>query len=94
MNNVKFSIQDKNILRLHIYSWKIVHSDGLDKSVVKDNTKDTPIFIIIQNVHILKYSATVCKPQLPLSLTSESTRIRISDSPAIVKHKSSLCTIM
>lgn len=39
---MKLSIQDKNILRLHIYSRKIVHSNGLD-SIVKENTKDTHI---------------------------------------------------
>lgn len=50
MNNMKFSIKDKNILRLHIYSKKIVHSNGLD-SVVKKNTKDTPILLYKMSIY-------------------------------------------
>lgn len=52
--------------RLHIYLRKIVHSNGLD-SVLKNNSKDTPI--LLYKIHILKYNETICRDKPRLNLT-------------------------
>lgn len=43
LKHENFAFRTKIYSRLHDYSRKIVHSNGLD-NVVKNNTKDTPIY--------------------------------------------------
>lgn len=65
-----------------------MHSNGLDSNSKGYYQRYT--YFIIQNIHILKYNATICRDKTSAaSNTHLKALIRISDSPAIVKHKSS-----